>query len=128
MRVPLMRVREFIGIAIMILAIFFWAIPSQQAQTVSPNPITIQSSITHTSCPVAIAGVTQYCFASDGLWVSVNGGVFSQLGVQPLPGVSSVTVCNLSGVTCGAPQTGVVSINIPSKVTVTSTAPTATLQ
>lgn len=122
-----MRLR--IGIILLsTIAIILWAASPQKAQTVSPNPITIQSTIAHTSCPAVIAGVTQYCFASDGLWVSVNGGVFSQLGVQPLPGVSSVTVCNLSGVTCGAPQTGVVSINIPSKVTVTSTAPTATLQ
>lgn len=37
------------------------------------------SSATHTSCTL-VAGSTQFCFASDGAWVSVNGAAYVQVG------------------------------------------------
>ena len=33
---------------------------------------------------------TQYCFASDGLWMSLNGAAYVQLGVATPAGVTSV--------------------------------------
>lgn len=116
-----------VGIIVLsIIAITLWAASPQKAQTVTPNPITIQSTLSHTNCAAVVAGVTQYCFASDGLWVSLSGGVFTQLGIQAPSGVASFTVCNSAGASCGVPQTGAVTINLPTKVTVA--APTATLQ
>jgi len=58
-----------------------------KAQTVVP-PITIQSSIAHTSCSIT-TGVTSFCFASDGLWQSLNGSPYTQLGVAAPAGVTS---------------------------------------
>jgi len=59
-----------------------------KAQTVVP-PITIQSTIPHTACPVAATGVTSYCFASDGLWESISGAAYTQLGAAVAGGVTS---------------------------------------
>jgi len=61
---------------------------SLKAQTVVP-PITIQSTIAHASCPAIAAGLTSYCFASDGLWQSLNGAAYVQLGVAAPAGVTS---------------------------------------
>ena len=81
----------------------------------------------HTACVVTV-GQTSLCLASDGVWQSINGAAFTQLGaaVTTAGGVTSVTVCNAAGAACGLPQTGVVQLSIPTKVTVT--APSATLQ
>jgi selenophosphate synthetase-related protein len=69
----------------------------------------------HTSCTVT-ASTTQVCFATDGLWLSVNGAAYVQ--VQTGAVVAGVTSIAVNG---GTPQTGVVSLTIPSKITITST-------
>lgn len=98
-----------------------WVLGIARAQSVVP-PITILApSLTHTSC-VVTTGTTSFCFASDGLWQSINGGAFTQLGGAG--GVTSVTVCNAAGAACGAAQTGAVSLSIPKSVTVTVGNPT----
>jgi hypothetical protein len=97
-----------------------WLDGRAHAQTISP-PIMIQSTIPHTACTVA-ANVTTYCFASDGLYVSLAGAAF----IPMTSGVASITVCTPVGANCGAPQTGVVLLNIPK--TATATAPAVTLQ
>lgn len=108
------RIITILG-ALIVLTLTVWV---TRAQTIVP-PLTFQSTVLHTSC-VVVANVTQYCFAADGLWVSVTGGAFTQL-----VGVTSVSVCNAAGSACVS-QTGVVTLNIPSKVVVV--APSATLQ
>lgn len=109
------------GGLVLILILLFWA-GFSKAQTVVP-PITIQSAIPHTSCALSVIGVTNYCFASDGLWVSTNGGNYVLLSGG---GVTSITVCNAGGTSCGLPLSGTVSLNVPK--TVTASAPTVTLQ
>jgi len=59
------------------------------AQTAT-TPLAITVAGLHTSClPVAV-GVTTFCFASDGLWQSLNGAAYVQLGVSIIPPVTSV--------------------------------------
>lgn len=66
-----------------------WLSSPARAQTVVP-PITIVApALTHTSCNVTV-GATSFCFASDGLWQSINGAAFVQLGVAAPAGVISV--------------------------------------
>ena len=79
----------------------------------------------HTLCTV-VPSTTAFCFATDGFWQSINGAAFAQVGASG-PVVTSVSVCNAAGASCGTPLTGPVVLSIPTKVTVTSTAPTASL-
>ena len=60
---------------------------------------------THTSC-TPVTGQTSICLASDGLWQSINGGAFTQVGGA---GVTSIAVNG------GTAQTGAVALTIPSK-------------
>lgn len=43
---------------------------------------------THTAC-APTAGQTTLCIASDGLWISLSGGTFTQLGAASSAGVTS---------------------------------------
>ena len=83
-----------------------------EAQT--PAPWSFSVSAPHTSCPAVAAGVSQYCFATDGIWQSLNGVAWVQVGVQA-GGVSSITVNG------GTAQTGPVALTIPTKVAGTLT-------
>jgi hypothetical protein len=88
----------------------WWASPERaRAQTISP-PIMIQSAIPHTACAVT-ASITTYCFASDGLYVSLAGAAFVPINAPA--GVTSVTVCNAAGAVCAPAATGAVTLNIP---------------
>lgn len=79
----------------------------------------------HTSCSVT-ASQTTYCFASDGLYWSNTGASYVLVAAPPpAAGVTSVTVCNAAGASCGIAQTGPVTLSIPKSVTVS--APAATL-
>jgi hypothetical protein len=60
---------------------------SVHAQTAVPWQVAVSGA--HTLCTVT-AGVTQFCFASDGLWWSNAGAAYAQLGVAGTPGVISV--------------------------------------
>lgn len=46
------------------------------------------SSATHTSCTTT-ASTTTFCFASDGVWQSLQGATFTQVGVVQATGVTS---------------------------------------
>jgi len=100
-------------VAISIIVIFSWMgiVRYVKAQTVVP-PITIQSTIPHTSCALSTTGTTSYCFASDGLWSSTSGGVYVQLtpggvtsfngrtgAVVPVPSDYPDTVTSVNGKT-----------------------------
>lgn len=81
----------------------------------------------HTLC-IVVPSTTAYCYPNDGMYQSIKGAAFSQVGIVAVTGVTSVTVCNAAGVSCGTAQTGAVSLSIPKTVTVSATLPTATLQ
>lgn len=70
---------------------------------------------THTSCVVAVS-TTQLCFATDGLWLSVNGAAYVQ--VQTGTVVTGVTSIAVNG---GLAQTGAVALTIPTKATSSTT-------
>lgn len=113
-----MRKRNLaIAVLLALFAFAFFRLGKVQAQS---SALQIQAAATHTSCTVA-TGITQFCFASDGLWQSISGGAYTQLGTPG--GVTSISVNG------GTAQTGAVALTIPSKATttVTSTAST-TLQ
>jgi len=74
-------------VAFVLAGVFLLNERTLKAQTVVP-PITIQSSIAHTSCSIT-TGVTSFCFASDGLWQSLNGAAYVQLGLTAPAGVTS---------------------------------------
>jgi hypothetical protein len=58
-----------------------------QAQNPDLTPVQIQvNSVPHTNCTIT-AGVTRYCFASDGIWESINGGAYAQVA----PGTPGAT-------------------------------------
>jgi hypothetical protein len=123
---------KLVVLAIAVLLFGAWHLGRVQAQSTTPFTV-IAGSLTHTSCPAVAASTTQFCFANDGLWQSINGAAYVQLTPGTAGGVTSVTVCNAAGASCGSAQTGAVSLNIPTKVTVTAptttvtnTAPTAT--
>lgn len=79
--------RNWFGLA-MCLAAFSapWVIGTR-AQTPVPAQFSV-SAATHTTCNPTV-GATSYCFASDGLWVSANGGAFTQIGAAVVTGVTS---------------------------------------
>jgi hypothetical protein len=60
-----------------------------RAQAQSANPWQVSVVGAHTLCTVTPA-TTQYCFASDGLWMSLNGAAYVQLGAVAPVGVVSV--------------------------------------
>lgn len=76
------------------------------------TPFTITVSGLHTACDPIVAGTTKFCYAQDGLWQSLNGAAYTQLGVGAATGVTSVSVN-------GALQTGAVVITVPTKATTT---------
>lgn len=109
-----------IGLISILLIEAVWAAMPAKAQTVVP-PLTFQSTVPHTSCPAVAANITQYCFASDGEFESIAGAAYVQVQAgAPAGGVTSLSVNG------GTPQTGAVSITVPTKVTLTATAPTVT--
>lgn len=83
--------RKLLVVAFVAFAAAFvgnWLSSEVQAQTVVPPITIIAPALTHTSCNVTPAA-TSYCFASDGLWQSLNGAAYTQLGVA-VGGVTSV--------------------------------------
>ena len=64
-----------------------WVLNLRAQTPPSPFQMAVGSGL-HTACTVT-ATTTTYCFASDGLWVSTNGGAYSQIGVVAVTGVSS---------------------------------------
>jgi hypothetical protein len=64
-----------------------WLSNTVHAQTTVALQLT--GNAPHATCTVT-TGQTTYCFASDGLWQSLNGAAYVQLGVAPPAGVISV--------------------------------------
>ncbi|SRR6266705_1047633 len=75
-----------------------------EAQT-TPTALQLTGSAPHTTCAVTPA-TTTFCFANDGLWQSINGGAYAQLGVAT-GGVTTGGVTSFNG------RTGVV-VPVPS--------------
>ena len=96
-----------------IAAIFFlgWYVGAQNTTSQIGSVV----AATHTSCTVT-ASTTQICFASDGLWLSVNGAAYVQ--VQTGAVVAGVTSISING---GTPVSGAVSFTVPSKAVSTTT-------
>lgn len=105
-----MRIKIAIGILILLCG--FWL---GHAQTTAPWQVGVGTA-THTACTV-IPATTQYCFASDGLWVSLNGAAYVQVQIgAPVTGITSITVNG------GTPLTGpAVVLTIPTKASSTTT-------
>jgi hypothetical protein len=108
---------------VMLVSMLFGALTYKEVSKVAFAQSTAPLSITvvgvHTSCTVA-ASTTTFCFASDGLWQSLSGAAYVQLGAA-ISGVSSITVCNAAGANCGTAATGAISLNIPTKAITTVT-------
>ena len=73
-----------------VLLLLLVPLPHSKAQTISP-PIMIQSSIPHTACAVT-ATVTTYCFASDGLYVSLAGAAFAPINAPAATGPVTLNI------------------------------------
>jgi hypothetical protein len=101
------------AVLILAIGIFIGSTTSRTVVAQSVPPLQIQAAGLHTSCTVTPTSTT-YCFAADGLWQSINGGAFTQLG----GGVAGVTSVTVNG---GTPQTGAVALTIPTQATTTST-------
>lgn len=77
-------------------ALFFFLGPHPEtvhAQAAPPWQVAVPS-VPHTACTVAPL-TTQYCFAGDGLWVSLNGAAYTQVGsggVQSINGKTGIVV------------------------------------
>jgi hypothetical protein len=91
---------------VLLLSVVSLKIHYVHAQSINPWQVSVVGA--HTLRTVTVA-TTQYCFASDGLWMSLNGAAYVQLGAvgpqgpvgpigltgPPGPiGVSSVTSVN----------------------------------
>ena len=97
---------KLIVLAIAVMVFGAWRIG--RAQSTTPFTV-IAQSLTHTSCPAVIASTTQFCFASDGLWQSLSGAAYTQVG----GGTAGVTSWNgqTGVVTYTAPTAPVTSVN-----------------
>lgn len=62
-------------------------VPTVQAQSANVYQITGAWDL-HTSCKPTV-GQTTTCQASDGFWISVNGGAFTRVDVPVAAGVTS---------------------------------------
>lgn len=89
-----------------------------RAQTPSA-PFSFSVSAAHTGCPAATPGVSQYCFATDGIWESLNGGTSVRVDVQA---ATPITINSKTGTnfTIGATSTA-------PAITASSSTPTVTV-
>jgi hypothetical protein len=115
---------KLIILAVLLLAFGAWQLG--RAQSTTPFTV-IAQSLSHTSCPAVIASTTQFCFANDGIWVSLNGAAYAVVNTGATGGVTSVQQCNLAGASCGTAQTGAVVLKVPQTVTVTVANPTVSV-
>jgi hypothetical protein len=65
-------------VLVSLLVVLLAAVWRTKAQIANSNPWQLTVVGTHTSCAVAV-GQTNFCFASDGLWQSLNGAPYVQL-------------------------------------------------
>jgi len=83
----LRKIEVGILVVIMGLGIYSLSRPAN-AQTV-PTTLQLTGSAPHTTCAI-VPSTTNYCFANDGLWQSINGAPYVQLTPSTPSGVISV--------------------------------------
>jgi hypothetical protein len=81
-----MRKKMKIGLALVIALFAGWTIGRSQSFS-SSGPFQIQTPGLHTTCTI-VPSQTEFCFAGDGFWISLNGGAYAQ--VVPGGGVTSI--------------------------------------
>lgn len=59
----------------------------RHATAQTATALTFTAQLPHTSCLPVTSGKTQFCFATDGLWQSINGAAYVQLGASAVAGV-----------------------------------------
>lgn len=102
------------------LLVFIGALISQLpiVRAQAPSVVVQYATGAHATCTVN-ATLSTFCFATDGLYFSANGGAFAQVGAAQSSGVASLTVCNATGANCGTAQTGAITLKVPSTATTT---------
>jgi len=100
--------RKLVVVALLALGLGWYL----RAQTTTTYTIIATGALAN--CAPVVAGQTQYCFAVEGLAISVKGGPYALVGSAPVLSVNG--------------QTGVVVLPIPSKVVFNPVTPTGTLQ
>ena len=78
-------------LAILLLAIFAFNLARLvKVEAQGAAPFSFSVSAPHLNCPAVVVGVSQYCFATDGIWQSLNGAAWTQVGVPTVTGVTSL--------------------------------------
>jgi len=94
-----------------------WAM---QAQTPPVSLISAPTGSSLTNC--GTPSTPSLCIVSTGVYVWTNATAgWVQIGITTVAGVTSIAVCNAAGASCGTPQTGAVSLSIPTKASETAT-------
>ena len=89
-----------------------------QNPTLTPYQFGV-NNVTHASCTV-VAATTQYCYASDGPWVSINGAAY--VSMMPSGTASGVTTFNGRSGAVTLSDADVTATGLKVITTVTSTA------
>ena len=98
-------------LAILLLAIFAFNLARLvKVEAQGAAPFSFSVSAPHLNCPAVVVGVSQYCFATDGIWQSLNGAAWTQVGVPTLTGVTSWNG-QTGAITYVPPSSGVSSVN-----------------
>lgn len=87
LHLPTRRVALAVCVAIAVLAA--WGVGRAQS-LLSNAPFQFQTPGVHTSCTV-VPSQTEFCFAGDGLWQSLNGGAYVQITTQSVTSVNGKT-------------------------------------
>jgi hypothetical protein len=102
----------------LVLGAILGGILSMVSRAQTPATLQLTGTQSHTACTLSTTGSATFCFATDGLWQSLNGGAYTQIGASA--GVTSIAVNG------GAAQTGAVALTIPTKATTTVTSTAST--
>lgn len=79
------KIRDAALIFLALVVVAPFVVKAVRAQNPDLSPYQFQvGSATHTNCTVN-AGQTRFCFASDGLWQSINGAAYVQVAGIPGP-------------------------------------------
>ena len=85
--------KDFLKVMLAVILVGLFAVNAGkfmrvEAQTAAPFSFSV--SAPHANCPAVAVGVSQYCFATDGIWQSLNGAAWAQVGVPVTAGVTSL--------------------------------------
>lgn len=84
------------GLLVLAVGIIIGQHSAVEAQS-SAVPLTVAVSGSHTSCGAVVSGQTQYCVADDGIWQSIKGATYVQVGATQAP--SPITINGKTGTT-----------------------------